>query len=72
MLYMVKWVYTRRQRRFHEKAKAFALYLASDLYCIYMYMYVLLFREIQWSLHKKGPIVLIREKMTVYTLHYDL
>ena len=30
-LYMVKWVYTRRQTRLHEKANAFALYLASDL-----------------------------------------
>ena len=34
-LYIVKWVYTRRQTRLHEKANAFALYLASDLYCIY-------------------------------------
>ena len=32
-LYMVKWVYTRRQTRLHEKANTFALYLASDLYC---------------------------------------
>ena len=32
-MYMVKWVYTRRQTRSHEKANSFALYLASDLYC---------------------------------------
>ena len=32
-LYMVKWVYTRRQTLLHEKANVFALYLASDLYC---------------------------------------
>ena len=32
-IYMVKWIYTRRQTRLHEKANTFALYLASDLYC---------------------------------------
>ena len=34
-LYIVKWVYTRRQTPLHDKAKAFALYLASDMYCTY-------------------------------------
>ena len=34
-LYMVKWVYTRRQTCLHEKATSVALYLASDLYCTY-------------------------------------
>ena len=29
----IRLVYTRRQMRLHEKANAFALYLASDLYC---------------------------------------
>ena len=38
-LYTVKWVYTRRQTRSHEKANAFALYLASDLYCTCTRMY---------------------------------
>ena len=38
-MYMVKWVYTRRQTRLHEKADAFASYLASDLYrtvCVFV------------------------------------
>ena len=34
-LYMVKWVYTRRQAHLHEKANSFALYLASDLYSMW-------------------------------------
>ena len=41
-LYIVKWVYTRRQTRLHEKANMFALYFASDLYCmlhVYTCMY---------------------------------
>ena len=37
-LYTVKWVYTRRQTRLHEKANVCALYLASDLYCILIYL----------------------------------
>ena len=36
-LYIVKWVYTRRQMRLHEKANEFALYPASDLYCTFLY-----------------------------------
>ena len=32
-MYMVKWVYTRRQTRLYKKADVFALYLSSDLYC---------------------------------------
>ena len=34
-LYMVKWVYTGDKHCLHEKANAFALYLASDLYYTY-------------------------------------
>ena len=32
-LYIVKWVYTRRQMRLHEKTNVFALYLVADEYC---------------------------------------
>ena len=32
--YIVKSIYTRRQTCSHEKAHVFALYLASDLYCM--------------------------------------
>ena len=35
-VYRVKWVYTSRQRHLHEKTNMFALYLASDGYCIYI------------------------------------
>ena len=34
-LYTVKWVYTRRQTRLHEKTNSFPLYLVSDVYCMY-------------------------------------
>ena len=36
-VYVVKWVYTRRQTCSHKKANSFALYLASDLYCTCTY-----------------------------------
>ena len=73
ILYIVKWVYTRRQTSSLEKANAFALYLASDLQVLYntyvWYMYML-------SLQGTLPGILIslyhldNSELTLKSLHY--
>ena len=46
-IHVVKWVYTRRQTRLHEKTNVFALYLVSDGYCTYMYVYTYIHVHVQ-------------------------